>query len=320
MNRKRSFILLLVFIAVFGAGFAALKIFNGAPKGDETVALPVPKDPAELCIEYGQDATRLALIDGEWVNEDDENFPLKESAVRSLCGKLRSLTAARRVDSADGSSYGLDEPQCRVTVTDADETQFVYTVGSYNDYVGQYYLETGGKVYLMEEADAKRLMISAYDLLDADEPPEIDPGSISSLSVRSDSGKWYYDLFKTEDGYVVSGTLADSSDPGAMIALDPAEVKAMLKSFTLLYFYDCVEYKVPDAQTLEEYGLDNPVASVGVLYTDKGGEEQSYIVYFGAQTGSYIYARMEGSDMIFTAYTAEAKSFISPDFGAMKAQ
>ncbi len=329
MNRKRSIFFLCVLILLFGAGYCIMQYVQTLqPKEDASaLALPVPEDAQSIQISYAQESFCIFQYGEGWQLASDKDFPLETSLCNALNTTLASLQAVREVDGGDPDSFGLNQPLCRIHAVDVNGTEYEYTLGNYNEYNGLYYLSCGGEtIYMLEAAAAESFFIGVYDLIAADEAPDIDADRIYGLSVQSASGTWQYMLEREDssDGsaYQISGSLLDPNAPDIQHAADPDASLALFKNIALLYLYSCVEYCADDMQTLSEYGLSEPAAQVTVLYEqeDEEGQAQrlSFQYDFGTQTeDGYIYVRMQGSDMIFLAYYNEAAQFLSPDFAAL---
>lgn len=322
MNKKRVILILCVVILIFGAGYTAVSLLQKqSPNEDEPAEFLLSGDIDCIAIEYGGRTTTLGLSEEGWSLKEDAGFPLKASACDALKANLSSLTAVRKIEGGDLREFGLDSPVCTVTGSLGGEQKYRLSFGNQNKAYDVYYLGTDHGIYTVKTGDAEVFFIDAYDLIHIDTAPQIDEDQIVSLEVRSDSGKWYYSLIKDTSGdeavYRASGTLVNIAEPDKEVALENGKVLDMLKSFSLLYFYDCVSYDADTDDELAVFGLDAPVAQVTAVYETADGERLSYEIDFGAQTDKYIYLSIEGSDMVYTAYTSEVLAFTSPDFPSM---
>ncbi len=329
MNRKRSVLILCVLILLFGAAYVIVNHHSTTAQSTQdtmSFAIPTPAEIQSVEISYAQDDAFCILRDGSgWLLESDANFPLDDSLCSELCAAVSALQAVREVEGGDRDAFGFDTPVCQILAIDADGTQYSYLLGNYNDYNGLYYLSCGeDSVYMLDAETAERFFIGAYDLIEADEAPNIDAQDVRSLSVQSASGTWQYTLERldTDDDtttYQVSGSLLDPDMPDFWYAADPDEALSIFKDATLLYLYSCVEYCADDDQTLASYGLLEPTAQATISYEQEAEDGQirqyEFCYDFGSQTqDGYIYVRMQDSDMVFLAYYNEAAQFLSPDF------
>lgn len=321
MKKKRVVLILCVIVLISGLGYLALQISKRSDKkSDAGVSLACPNNINCISIEYKGETTSFELYENKWLLKDDPDFPLKASSCNEIKKSLCSLTAMRILSAGNTDEFGFDKPVCVISATDPNGNKHQYTIGKCNESYDVYYMNTNNSIYTISSSAAEFFFIDRYDLILADKAPEIDPDDIISLSVRSASGKWYYDLQKTaeaNDSYTASGTLVDINDPDRIYCLDHTAVQEMLKNFSLLYFYKCVSY---DAETIEKralYGLDTPTAHVCAQYKTSEGEAVSYELDFGSQTDNFIYLIMENSSMVFKAYTSEVLSFISPNFASI---
>lgn len=131
-----------------------------------------------------------------WSYDKDEKFPLKQSSVTSITGKLKSLEAVRRLDGADGdlSVYGLDDPSYRVTVSDADSNTVALLIGSSSEASGDYYVKLDGEdtVYTVGSAFVNTLSLTEDAMLEKESFPSITQSAVTEVSWTKDGKQTVY--------------------------------------------------------------------------------------------------------------------------------
>ena len=126
---KKLLILAAVLIVVAGGAFAALEF--------------IPDEEAEVTeseVIYSLDAATLTKLswtcDGEtvsfdyngedWTYADDADFPLDPTRLNTMLSTLEEVTASKTIEAADDlAQYGLEEPECTITVTADAETNVI---------------------------------------------------------------------------------------------------------------------------------------------------------------------------------------------------
>jgi len=323
MKPKRLILIFGILIVLFAVAYLILlRTPDNVSADTAAAAIPCPADPVVIDIAAAESFT-LARIDNTWRLVQDENFPLDTVTCSTLYAALTDLTALRTVEGGDTASFGFDTPQCTMTVTDADETEYRYLLGNYNAYNDLYYFSANDVVFMIDSITAQYFLYNTLDFIIEDTIPEIDEADVTRFEVRSASSTWYYALTYTDGQYAASGTLVDISAPDTPCTLDAAAAMSMIRDFTMLYFFDCAAYNT-NAESLAEFGLDTPFATVYLEYTAKTADGETvsipFAMHFGSRTDDYIYVRMEDSDMVFTAYVNEVMQFLSPNFDSMKTE
>ena len=165
---KKLLILAAVLIVVAGGAFAALEF--------------IPDEEAEVTeseVIYSLDAATLTNLswtcDGEtvsfdyngedWTYADDADFPLDPTRLNTMLSTLEEVTASKTIEAADDlAQYGLEEPECTITVTADAET--VISVGSETSLDGLRYVSIGdGSVYLVDSGIYSSFSYGLYDLV-----------------------------------------------------------------------------------------------------------------------------------------------------------
>ena len=333
---KKLALLLAALIAMIGATAAA---FYLNPSDDNTAAeatsiFTLDTDAVTaLSWTYDQQTVDLAKTDGTWSYAQDSAFPLNESYVDTMLTALSDVGATKTIESvSDLSQYGLDEPVCSITVsTDTDAT---LSIGNETEMGGERYLSLGdGNVYLV---DASLLDAFAYDLYDIAQKEDLpDMNDVTSFTIDTASGR--LELVHLEDSglaYSDHYTWFCLQD-GEYLTLDTELTADLVESVTYLAWGNCVDYKAT-ADTLADYGLDHPAATVTVEYTestqvdtgetDDDGEpiyetreeSKQFTLELGDYTDEACYARIAGSQMVYLVDASICDSMVYADYTSLR--
>lgn len=151
---------------------------------EEAAALKVENENGTFSFSYDQE-------EETWSYDKDDRFPLKQSSVTSITGKLKSLQAVRKLEGAEEnlSVYGLDEPSVRMTVSDADGNTVGLEIGNVSEASGDYYVQIEGEdaVYTVGSSFVDVLALTEDDMLEKESFPGIVQNNISRVS-WSDGG------------------------------------------------------------------------------------------------------------------------------------
>ena len=300
MSRGKTMLALLAVLVVLAGAVLAVKLLVPEETAQGEDSIPVytmdPDTATALRWTYQQETVSLVKQDGVWANGEDRRFPLDSSYVDTMLQTLRKIDATRTLeDPEDLAEYGLDNPTCVVTVV--TDTETTISIGNPAAIGNSRYLSLGdGKVYLVDETILDSFEYGLYDLVKMETIPDMSTvlgaeinamGNKLSISYQENSG-WAY-----SDRYVWFLNREDAHLP-----LDADLTAELLANVTDLNWVSCVEYNA-DAQTLEQYGLTMPQATVAIQYENSEGATATFALEIGNTTGDYNYARIAGSGMIY---------------------
>ena len=286
-----------------------------------------------LTWDYDGETITLCKKDDDWTWKEDENFPVNSTKAENLVKVLDSVNAELTIEKPDDpAQYGLDNPRCTITVQTQDET--VFQIGTEKSMDGLSYLTIGdGKVYLVSSALADAFSVGLYDLVQKESIPSM--SQLDSMIVTSEvqeyeidhienSGIAYTDSYewflKDEDGYLI---------------LDNTLASGFADKIRNLSWQSCVDYRA-DADNLASYGLDHPVATVEMHYTqstqvetnlkaDDGDpiyetveEEKIFALEIGAYADSGCYARIAGSPMVYLVSSSLSDDLLYMDYDDLR--
>lgn len=238
--------------------------------------------------------------DETWKYDDDDLFPVKQMKLDSLASTVKKLSALRKLEGGDSiSSYGLDQPSRKVTVTSEDGKKTTILIGNKandNDY------------YAMIEGEDTPYLISASLYGDTDEEldqfmeleklPAIAGTDIQTITVKKADTSKHYVKKKVDEKKDTIEWYKDSADKPENKLSDNSELNVLADSLSGLTVKSCANYKVKDRE-LTKYGLDNPTAVLTYTY-EKDGKNETFTLSVGALTDdkSCYYTRTKDSSNV----------------------
>ena len=274
---KRLMILLAVLAVACAAAFAALGWQQRQEQitvSGEVVLTIDPDSVTALAWTCGE--TSLAFTrdgEGNWSYDGDGAFPVDPAAMEDLLSPFAPFSAAFVIeDVEDEGQYGLDDPECTVTIATADQTWEI-RLGDTSAVDGQRYLSfEEGTVCLAAEDPMGTYEIGLSDCILNDEVPAMD--RVTALTF---SGAENYKIFYQEDGAAYSYCAGDvyfTERDGETLPLDTGRVEDYLSALATLDLTDYMTYSATDDE-LEQFGLADPELTVAVDYAPEDGEENS---------------------------------------------
>lgn len=276
---KRLLILLAVLLVVCGAAVFALNWRERqeqiAVSGEEVLTID-PDSVRSLSWTYGE--TSLAFTrdeEGNWSYDGDAAFPVDPEAMEELLAPFAPFSAAFVIEEVeDEGQYGLDDPECSITITTEDQTWEI-RLGDTSAVDGQRYVSFGeGTVYLAVSDPLEEYDATLRSCIQNDEVPDWD--QVTGLTF---SGSENYTAFYQEDGSAWSYCADDvyfTDRDGDTLPLDTDRVEDYLSDLATLGLTNYVTYNAT-GEELEQYGLDDPELTVTVAYTetDEDGAKSS---------------------------------------------
>lgn len=316
MGKAKTLIILCAVLAVAAGGLIAVSLLS--PKDEET-----PDDTGEhisvyksdsgsissVGIAYDGGSNTVCLTGGKWICLADPAFPIDSSRVSAMLDALSEVEAERLVteDGAGSEEFGLDEPQCVVTVTDAAGAVSVFSIGMKNPVLGYYYLTLNGgpEVYFVSPDFAESFMLTLSDLAAYDALPAIDAETVTDISVRAGGSAVSFIKYTQANPLCYTDKYVWFADDGR-IALSETGVSALIEKISAVSILSLADAAPQD---LSAYGLGDDAVYINVNFTADSAPI-SFSVRAGAETGEGTrYIMTDSSDMVFLA-DSEALSFI----------
>lgn len=277
MGKKKTLCLLLGVLAVICVAAVIVSRVEQRKEdirsGDVTVLSIDAESVTALSWEY--DGSSLAFHKEEqWLYDEDEQFPVDQSAMETLLETFASFTAAFTIEAPEElGDYGLDDPTATIHVETAGESYDIL-LGDFSQMDSQRYVSIGdGNVYLAVTDPLEEYNVLLPGLIRHDSIPTFSTDTVTSL--RFDGEEGYTATCEEESGKSYDeDDVFFTTDSSKALSLDTSRVRSYLSAMTYLDLTDYVTYTADDA-ALEAYGLDDPELTVTVSYTaaDADGTE-----------------------------------------------
>lgn len=298
MKRGKKMVLLLGAWAVLMAGYVCIGRMNTTATVTETqVSVPLwQKGKTVSALSWTQDGESLAFCLGEsvWMKEDDAAFPVNQSALDSLAGKISGLTAVRELtDVTRPEDYGLDAPAFCVTAKDEDGGETVYALGDQTPFEDGYYLSVSGSesVYVIENSLATAFDKTLTQLASMESMPAVT--DVTRLTVGDT-----LDISLKDEAWV---------DIATGERLDQSAAEALVTAAEELAWSELVATSATDEQ-LEAWALDDAQAVRVTLQS--GDTAERTLLLGGKDDETDRYVRLPDSRMVYTFYSDDADDLL----------
>ena len=299
-------------LVLCAAGYAVLAL---TPEEEQAPGVALTASADELTAASWQvDGAELSFVktDDVWHLEGDEAFPVDGEKVLTALTALTPLEAQPLSEQTeDAATYGISDDSDRVTLTTADG-ETVIRFGDNNPLAtGRYCAPDGGDgVYLASATALDALTTDVMDFIKMEEVPDMT--DTVGWSIES-AGTTVQVLSRQQDEDSLDGFTWESEGGKP---LDTGSVESTLSYLTGLSYLRCAAYA---PESLAEYGLDTPQATVRVTYRDAEGQEAQLAWRLGAETDDGFYASPEGSKHVYVIDAALGQAVLdgaSTDFSA----
>jgi hypothetical protein len=318
-------LLILLLLALLGVSLANQAADQAQEEADAAavIYLPLGETPVELAF-TGTDGTALDFVsnDGVWACAADADFPLSQTTVESIASTLEGMTATKSFSPGEElSSYGLEEPTHRLTLTDANGTQTTLLLGDSAPDGSSYAMVEGAEdtLYTVSSTLGTQLEVGLLDCAQLPTWPDISEENLLSATITGAGGTT---TITVEGQEVTTEADADSSDTEPEVtteyhwfadgtdATEDSLMAALQSEMTGVSVSSMVAYN--PAEGLEAYGLDTPWAELVVTYTDDSGAEATATLTVGGvdSDGNY-YCLVDGDERaVYLCDTDKADSIV----------
>jgi len=330
MTRKRNLMImagiLVLLCCVIGIEKMVTRHTDSINSTDEVI-LEVDQDTVtDISWTYDGDSLAFEKTDGSWYDSDDGDFPVNQDTMTDFLACFEEVHATFIIEDVDDySQYGLEDPQCTVTINTDDE-EIVVSLGDYSTMDEQRYIEIGdGKVYMIEEDILESVTTDRDDFMQQDETP-----SVATLEKMTVTGGASLNAVYDADG---SYSYTDSYnyynvDGKEYLSLDDTLVESYLSTLDSVELTDYVTYTASD-DDIEEYGLDDPAYTItikGATEEDSDGEawDIDFVLYIATvDEGSdsddeTVYARVGDSSIIYQLSSDDYESLTACDYDDLR--
>ena len=263
---KKLYILLGVLVVICIATFALSKTEKKKEniKNSDKTVLEVDSDSVNK-ISWKSSLGSLAFEkkDGTWTYTDDANFPVDQDKIAERLKLFKEFGVTFEIEDVDDyGQYGLDDPECTITLETDDET-YEILLGDYSTMDSQRYVSIGdGNVYLVKNDPMDSFNVTIDALVKNDEIPNFN--QVEKISEIKVSGSTSLDAkYKENDG------LSDNEDDIYFVNKDKEEqpldtnlVKTYLNNVNALNLGTYVTYNATDDKFT--------ICAVGRVIPEKG--------------------------------------------------
>ena len=325
---KKLYILLGVLVVICIATFALSKTEEKKEKiknSDKTI-LEVDSDSVNK-ISWKSSSGSLVFEkkDGTWTYTDDANFPVDQDKIAERLKLFKEFGVAFEIDDVeDYGQYGLDNPECTITLETSDKT-YEISLGDYSKMDSERYVSIGdGKVYLVKNDPMDQFNVAIEALIKNDEIPNFN--QVEKISEIKISGSTSMDAkYKENDG------LSDNEDDIYFVKKDKEEqsldtnlVKTYLNNVNGLNLGTYVTYNATDEE-LAKYGLDEPQYNLEVKYTPKSDDssndstdEKTFVLHVSAKQDDKAYVRIGDSKIIYEITEDDYKTVTDGSYDSLR--
>lgn len=321
--KKKPLYLLCGVLAVLLAGYfgaSALLRHSAQKKADAAAAaLSICSADSLTKMSYQTADNTLAFTKsaGAWQCDSYPGWPLKQDPLNTLEQRLTSLSALRVLDDPGAlAEYGLDNPECTLTLTDSAGTSRTLQL-AHSDANSTWYLHLDGddRVFTVDETLADAVNYSILDLVDYQTLPALEATSLVRVELAYAGNSYDYAQTAANGDYTWQ-----AQKNGTAMSIDEATADTAAYDLTQIVQTACIAYDLAP-ENYDTYGFTSPVATLRVTYTDASGAQAQYTLTVGALYGSGdSYAVMLGDsgqvtlaaannlDQMFTMFCSEAAS------------
>ena len=326
MKKPKLLILGIVAVVLFAAYFAvtAISEARSAKDGDNiTTESSIAQIGADSIVQisYNYRDNDIVLVrQGDiWEYAADPAFPLDQTKVNSMLSSVENIKARGTLtEPADLSEYGLDKPQCAITLKAEDGSAHTIDIGNFNNLTESYYLVMDGNVGTLWFVD--RTLLVAYgktldELLEAETLPAM--AEIAEVKVESEDKTFALEHISKDSGdSYLTGTEWVLSADGEKKSLDTDKAEDVYELITKLVWESCADYNAKD-EDLKQYGLDDPWITATVRYNGADGEKELGIL-IGDASGKSNYAMIKGSNMVYLIKDSVASDLLGAKYDDMR--
>ncbi len=304
MNRSKKFTILLCALVVLCIATFALTQYEEEKEiikySDEIILEVNPEDIQTFSWSYAAQDEESTEDDnlsfhrneeGTWLWDEDDAFPVDEGVMTEFLEKFQEFGATFVIEEvADYSQYGLDEPECIINFSTADNA-YTVTLGGFSKMDSQRYVSIGdGNAYLVGTDPLEDFQITIRDLIDHDEVVQFD----QATKIKFEGLAGYSINYEEES---TKSYCADDVYFTGDLPLDTDSVEDYLDEIMDLSLTNYASYNVSDEE-LESFGMVSPELTITVDYTVEAEDED--------ETGTLVVYVSRDPDAVAEAEAAEA--------------
>jgi hypothetical protein len=237
----------------------------------------VNTDILEVSYRAGEDSLTFvrSSSDNDWCDVEDEELPIDQTAVSAVVTTACAITVNQEITTSldDAASFGLDDPEYEVTMTDDEGNTYTLYIGDTTGSSAQKryaYVEGQTRIVSIANTIVTKLNVDLQSLLVVDAYPTFDTDDMTRIYYEDDTQTM--ELFNnpedlTEAEAIGTTTWYYKDADGIYMPLHQGHSTVMLDDVAGITFDACENYSATDEE-MEAYGLLDPVAKLTIDYTE----------------------------------------------------
>ena len=252
-------------------------------------------------VKYVSEERTVTLVkeNDVWYMEEDPDFPVDQSSIRTLLNSLCIITGTNEITGVtDLAQYGLAEPFAEVFLREADGTEGHLAIGDKSDFLDNYYVYrpdlSKEVVYTVNNNVASVVKHDMLYWIEQESMPVYQ--QVTGLTVTNPNGETKSLICEPSDNVEIAPEWFDGVTPVAR-----EDIGTLEQNLMLLGWDNTVAYE-PTEEQWAEFGLSEGCYAVTVSYLDilQDGAENSFEIMV-SRDGEY--GSFPGHDRIYTLTT-----------------
>lgn len=297
MKRGLKMALMLTALVVLLGGYALVSRMSTQEVGETEGSFPLWAEGSDVTgLRWEREGVAYDFKKGEdgWTREGDDAFPVNQTVLDTLAGRIANLTATRELtEVSDPADYGLGDAAFCVTASDKSGGTVTYAFGDKTPFEDGTYVSASDRdaLYVVESSLESAFGLTLTDLAQMEPIPQIETVTrltVGALDIRYDGEAWH----DAETGETLDASAAEklASAAGSLGWSELVAVAATDEELT--------GWALSDAQATVMTAYDGEDAALTLLL---GGEDES----------GNRYARLPDSRMVYTLASSDVSGLLS---------
>ena len=315
MKKGTKLLILCVVAFLVIGGYFLLDSLHLSDETDDTaqsVEIVQLDSAAVTSIHVQTDTSDLTLekdAQSQWYAVGYDSVSLDQTSVTTALDLLCNVQANETLEKDAGSpaDFGLDRAQMTLTVTMQDGAEYVYSIGMQNPVTKDYYFAMDGsdETYLVDKAYYDSFADGAVSFALVETLPDLTESSVTDLLVQMRDGSQKHFVYfpdGTNQVYNYSEFWFYDSPVYGLLSMDSVTFNDdYISAVTALALQRPVA--IADAQTMTEYGFDDPAVTLSCRYEAYGenGSDGSVrlLISDTCEEENQRYVMLEGGQFIY---------------------
>lgn len=304
-RRNKLLLMVGVFLLFLGCYYLMVTINQKDETAADTSVVAFTTDPDDITaasfINNG-DTISFTQVNGSWVYDADDTFPLNEKALTSALNTISEVSATREItDVTDFSQYGLSSPTYEIKLTSSADGEITLDIGISNTLTSEYYFRVNGgsSVYMVDSSVYDVFACNLYEFIQSDSIPSLT--DVTSMTFNNAAKTTFVHYANGYDGWYSDKYTWFIKDGDTLTAANSDDVDSLVTTISGLTWSSCVAYNVSD-DALAQYGLDDPAGTVKVkyketAYVDSGETDEEGNTLYDTETAKKTFKLLIGDSI-----------------------